>query len=73
MLQYMKAAQSHIERSTFRLFLGCMFLCATLVIVALWVEPDDDTLVKIAATLFVVGFASFLTWLPILLYKISGR
>ncbi len=61
-----------VEKITLKLFLGCMFLCATLFIIAIWTEPSE-MIMKSVVTIFVVGFASFLTWLPIILYKINSK
>lgn len=69
---YMKYQSTLVENISLKLFLTCMFLCAGLFIIAVWIEPPE-AFMKSIFTIFVVGFASFLTWLPILLYKISKR
>lgn len=57
-----------IERTnyfSFRLFLVCLFVCAALVLNAIW-HSDDGTLPEVyfrtTASLFVLGLASFLIW-----------
>ena len=50
-----------------------MFPCATLVITFIWAGgPPDPVYGNIVATLFIVGFASFLTWLTLLLLDVRN-
>ncbi|MFA7302568.1 MAG: hypothetical protein WC030_02365 [Candidatus Paceibacterota bacterium] len=52
-----------IEKITLRIFLICLAGCASLVLSFIWGgEPSSEVYVKIAATFFIVGLASFLCW-----------
>lgn len=62
-----------IERSSLILFLVCMIATAVLFVALMWIEPRGEVWFKTMATVFVVGFASFLIWLPIILYKLIKR
>lgn len=66
--------QSKLEKISLRLFLICMVMCAGFFLFLLWTggpdQPDNQTLFSIVATFFVVGLASFLIWLPIVIYKL---
>ncbi len=61
-----------IETVSLRVFLGAMILCALSALGAMWCEwfGVDMEFVPIIPTLFVIGFASFLIWLPIVVYKL---
>ena len=63
-----------IQRIALRLFYYMMFPCAALVITFIWAGgPPDPIYGQIVATLFVVGLASFLTWLTLLLVDVRGH
>lgn len=49
---------------TFRLFLTCLFVCATMIIGGIWFDEHIHTEVyfKTAATFFIIGLTSFLLW-----------
>lgn len=59
-----------LEKITFRLFLTCLFGCASLVLSIIWGGPPAEVYFRITATLFVVGLGSFLTWFSMMLYSI---
>lgn len=67
--------QSTIDRIAYlslRIFLSCMFLCAALFLYAIWSQPEPaETTMKFVVTVFVVGLASFLTWITTVIQKIS--
>ena len=58
-----------IEKISVRIFITCMLLCAAWVLAMVWLEPDSDEIFKVAPTLFIVGFASFLIWATTMVYK----
>ncbi len=60
------------ERISLRLFLICLLSCATLTIIGIWFgsQFDNSWYFQADATLFVVGFASFLIWFSIILSAI---
>ena len=48
-----------------RVFLVCLVACASMVLFAIWFGKDGalgETYFKTAATLFIIGLASFLIW-----------
>ncbi len=51
-----------LEKITLRVFLVCLFSCASLVLSIIWGGPPAEVYFKITATLFIVGLASFLCW-----------
>jgi hypothetical protein len=56
-----------------RVFLLCLIVCASMVLIAIWVGKDDafgEAYFKTTATLFIVGFASFLIWFSMTLLEI---
>lgn len=63
-----------LEKTLFRLFLVCLVTCASLVLFIIWTGGPDSARPQIyfqtAATLFIVGLASFLTWFSIMLYSL---
>ena len=65
-----KETINSIEKASLRIFLLCMFLCAISAIVAIWLDwfEVDPQIVPIIPTLFIIGLASFLVWLPIIIY-----
>ena len=65
---------SMIEKITLRTFLFCLVTCASLVLFIIWSggpdTPDAEVPFKIAATLFILGLGSFLTWFSTMLYSL---
>ncbi len=53
-----------ITRIAFRLFLTCLILCASMVLIAIWLGEDwvVPLYFQVAASTFIVGLASFLVW-----------
>lgn len=60
---------SRIEKWSLKVFLVCMLVCAVAFIALIWTQTEPEW-VPIIPTLFIVGLASFLIWLPIVMYKI---
>lgn len=59
-----------IERISLRLYLTCMVLCASTVLVAIWFGPDKDPeWFKLMPTLFIIGFGSFQVWAVCMVYR----
>jgi hypothetical protein len=63
---------STIEKVSLRVFLTMMILCALSALGAMWFDWGGVgfEFIPIIPTFFVVGFASFLIWLPIVVYKL---
>ena len=58
-----------IEQILLRLFWTVMLICASLVILAIWLGEPSELHGRSIATAFVVGLASFLIWAPIMVYR----
>ncbi len=58
-----------IEKVTIRIFLVCLVSCASLVLSFIWGGPPSEIYFKTAATLFIIGLASFLCWFVSIFYK----
>ena len=62
-----------IEKIALRTFLFCLVGCASLVLFIIWSGgPDSERpqiIFQTAATLFVLGLGSFLTWLVTFFYR----
>ena len=62
-----------IEKVTSRLFLMCLVSCASLVLFLIWSGgPDNEVYFKIAATFFIIGLGSFLSWLVTFYYNLRN-
>lgn len=61
-----------IEKMTLRIFLICLASCASLVLSIIWGGPPAEVYFKIAATFFIIGLSSFLTWFSIMLYSLRS-
>ena len=62
---------SMIERISGRIFFVCMYPCAILVFSFVWNGgPPFEWLFRVAASLFIVGLAAFLTWFVLFLHGI---
>jgi len=59
-----------MEKITLYLFWTGMLACASLAITIVWNgETAPEFIFRITATCFILGFANFLLWLPMLLYR----
>jgi len=55
------------EKITLRVFWTFMLLCAASALTSIWFEQLLPQ--KLIPTFFIIGFASFLIWAPIMVYK----
>ncbi len=64
-----------MEKITLRFFWTCMLACASTVIMGIWWQGGEapETVFKAAATLFIIGFANFLLWAPIVVYRFLNK
>lgn len=63
------------ERILLSVFFFCLVTCASMVLIAIWLGHDNmlgETYFKTVATLFIIGFASFLSWFALALAHIRG-
>lgn len=59
--------EAMIEKIALRIFWVMMLLCASTALTLLWagnILPE-----KLVPTFFIIGFASFLIWAPLVVYK----
>ena len=59
------------EKITLRLFWTMMLLCAGSVLTLIW--AGDIIPQRLIPTFFIIGFASFLIWAPLMVYKFLAR
>ena len=59
-----------LEHYALGVFLTCMMVTASLFLIAIWTQTPTETYMKTVATFFVIGFAHFLLWLPMILYRL---
>lgn len=62
-----------IQKIALGIFLTAMTLCASLVLFIIWAQPGKEAFPKTAASLFIVGLASFLVWLVTVVLEIRGK
>ncbi|NCU28239.1 MAG: hypothetical protein EOM85_01035 [Candidatus Moranbacteria bacterium] len=61
-----------VQKVSLIFFLSCMIVCAGLVIFMVWNKPQDLGVInQITLTSFVVGLASFLTWVTTIVIDIK--
>jgi len=59
-----------IEKISLRIFWGFMLLCAGTMLSNIWLfEEPPEFQMKLVATFFIIGFASFLVWAPHIVYR----
>ena len=59
-----------INRVSLRVFLYCLFTCASLVLIFIWAGgPPAQIWFQIAASLFVLGLTAFLVWFSLSLLE----
>jgi hypothetical protein len=56
-----------VEKITLRLFWTFMLLCAGSALVSIWGGGVIDE--RVVPTFFIIGFANFLIWVPLMAYK----
>ncbi|MBI3572478.1 hypothetical protein HY091_03035 [Candidatus Kaiserbacteria bacterium] len=59
------------ETITLRVFWSFMLLCAGTALVGIWL--GDIVPGKFVPTFFIIGFASFLIWAPLVVYKFLAK
>jgi hypothetical protein len=59
------------ERITLKLFWTMMLLCATTALTNIW--AGDILPEKLIPTFFILGFANFLIWAPIVVYRFLAK
>jgi hypothetical protein len=60
-----------VEKITLRVFWVMMLLCAGSALTLIW---DGEVLPqRLVPTFFILGFASFLIWAPLVTYKFLGK
>jgi hypothetical protein len=55
------------EKVALRVFWGCMLLCAGTALGAIWIGPAVPG--RLVPTFFIIGFAAFLIWAPLVAYR----
>jgi hypothetical protein len=60
-----------VEKAALRVFWTFMLLCAGSALAAVWMAPDFP--VRLVPTFFIVGFASFLIWAPLVVYRFLAK
>lgn len=68
----------NVESVALRVLWTMMLLCAGTVLIMIWFgEGLEHTgyawVFRLAPTLFVIGFASFLIWAPLMVYKFYAK
>lgn len=58
-----------METLTLKLFWTCMILCASFALIGIWVPDMPEAWYKGVATFFILGFANFLIWAPLMAYN----
>lgn len=61
-----------LEKIILRVFLVCLFSCASLVLSFLWGGDPAPLYFQIAASFFIIGLAAFLCWFILLLKSIRS-
>lgn len=64
-----------MEKITLRLFWMFMLLTAGIFITGIWLgeHTAPEALFKAGATCFIIGFANFLLWAPLMAYRFLGN
>jgi len=65
-----QAYRDRIERITLTIFLICMVITAVGFIIGIWSQTDNEALFMTLGSLFIIGLANFLIWLPTVLYRL---
>ena len=60
-----------IEKIALRLFWVMMLLCASTALTLIWFENALPQ--KLIPTFFILGFASFLVWAPLITYRFLAK
>lgn len=63
-----------IEKIALKIFWGAAFVCACFVLTAIWSgDEPSEILMKGAATAFIIGFAAFIVWAPLVAYRFHSK
>jgi len=60
-----------IEKTAIKIFWTAMLLCASSALTLIWI--GDVITEKLVPTFFIIGFASFLIWAPLITYKFLAK
>jgi hypothetical protein len=60
------------EKTALKVFWFFMLACASTAIVQIW-SSGNALPMQIVPTFFVIGFASFLIWAPLMVYKFLAK
>lgn len=60
-----------VEQFTLRVFWAMMILCAVTALASIWL--GDGMPNKLIPTFFIIGFANFLIWAPLTLYRLFDK
>ena len=60
-----------VEKVTLRIFWIFMLLCAGTALTTIWFEHTLPE--KLIPTFFIIGFANFLIWSPLVVYKFLSK
>ncbi len=59
-----------MEKITLRIFWAAMLACASTALVNIWFfDGGDSKFQLLIPTFFIIGFASFLIWAPLMVYR----
>ncbi|MCA9358357.1 hypothetical protein KC902_03790 [Candidatus Kaiserbacteria bacterium] len=59
-----------IEKISLRIFWAAMLLCATTALTNIWFFGAGESQISLLIpTFFIIGFASFLIWVPLVVYR----
>ncbi|XKT74344.1 MAG: hypothetical protein ACJKTH_03240 [Patescibacteria group bacterium UBA2163] len=59
------------EKISLWMFWSAMLICAVSVLAMIWLEPVSFE--KIPVTFFIIGLASFLIWVPLVIYRFLAK
>jgi len=68
-----------LQKATLRIFLSCMVITASLMLIVVWTtmtQPNSGgphPIMQYIFTFFIIGLASFLTWLTSMVIEIRDR
>lgn len=60
-----------VEKIALRVFWTFMLLCASTALANIWFE--NSVPVKFVPTFFIIGFAAFLIWAPLVAYRFLAK
>ncbi|NBD73874.1 hypothetical protein GVX82_02430 [Patescibacteria group bacterium] len=60
-----------LEKYTLTTFVVAMLSTATLVIFAIWTDPNEVGFMRLPLTCFIIGLASFILWSLVVFYRLA--